>query len=85
MINVDFKPVTNETIRKCSCCGKMLNINDFKKCGIGHKKICIECENKTNGTSYKFKDFQSRELIEELRARGYKGTLTKTIVKSIKL
>lgn len=77
---------TTET-RKCSCCGKILPIDAFKLCKGGARRHtkCMTCEQQASGISEKFKDFTSRELMEELRNRGYKGTLIFTRVEEIKL
>ena len=67
-----------ETIQQkkiCKCCGKELPITMFNRKGPGYRNICMSCERDKIGVSDKFKDFTSRELIEELRSRGYKGTL----------
>lgn len=45
----------------------------------------MECEKRETGSTDRFKDFTSRELIEELKARGYEGQLTKKIVETVKL
>ena len=67
--------ITTNNKKKCKCCGKELPITMFNRRGPGYRHICISCERGESGVSDKFKDFTSRELIEELRSRGYKGTL----------
>ena len=77
-------PVAAKT-QKCKCCGRILPIEEFNKKGVGYRKTCKSCLRKETGASEKFKDVLSRELIEELKARGYEGTLKKTVVEEIKL
>lgn len=67
--------VTINNKKKCKCCGKELPLDDFRKYANGHRNICINCERKKKGVSDKFKDFTSRELREELQARGFHGKL----------
>ena len=55
----------------------------FNKRGIGYRNICIVCERGDNGASEKFKQFTSRELMEELRIRGFKGTFKRMTVEEI--
>ena len=70
-----------EESRKCRICGKILPISKFERFGKrGYHTACKACEGKDYGTDEKFKDFTSRELILELRARGYKGKLQKITV-----
>lgn len=67
-----------ETIKEkktCKCCGKELPITYFKRQAKGYRKICMACQRKNNGASEKFKEYSSRELMEELQARGFKGQL----------
>lgn len=82
---IKVSPVVTSNTKKCSCCGKTLPLDEFQKKGIGYRTICNSCLRKESGASDKFKDFTSRELIDELKARGYEGTLTKTIVETINL
>lgn len=78
----------------CRICGEEKPINDFSKNNQykdGHDTRCKCCLNEYHKSLPKkhkaiagnpaLADFTPRELIEELRARGYKGTLefTKTI------
>ncbi len=71
-------------IRKCKCCGKELPITEFNHYRPNNYRwICKSCEKVDIPKNDKFKDVTSRELILELRARGYRGKLTKTITKDI--
>nr|DAG96222.1 MAG TPA: restriction endonuclease [Crassvirales sp.] len=87
--NINEKPlatiITTSNKKKCKCCGKELPLSYFRKYAQGYRSICIACERKENGVSEKFKEFTSRELIEELRSRGYKGELKYVKVETFKL
>lgn len=85
MCEISVKPVYTGETKKCSCCGKELPITNFKKRGTGYRNICNECLKRETGATDKFKDFTSRELVDELKARGYEGTLQKKVVEIIKL
>ena len=82
---IGVKPVITKESKKCSCCGKILPIEDFEVYGKGHRSICRNCRRVENGATEKFKDFTSRELIDELISRGYKGELKKVIIENVKL
>ena len=69
--------------KTCKCCGKELHITMFNKRGTGHRNICISCERADSGASDKFKEYTSRELMEELRSRGFKGTFKRMKVETI--
>lgn len=85
MCNITTTPVFTAETKQCKCCGKELPLSHFKKRGTGYRNICIECEKRESGATDKFKDFTSRELIDELKARGYEGQLTKKVIETIKL
>ena len=74
---------TTQQKKVCKCCGKELPITMFNKRGPGYRSICISCERGENGASEKFKQFTSRELMEELRSRGFKGTFKRMKVETI--
>lgn len=67
--------VTTNNKKICKCCGKELPLNNFRKYAQGYRTVCMTCEREKKGISDKFKNFTSRELLEELRSRGFKGTL----------
>lgn len=70
-----------EETRKCKVCGKILPISKFDRFGKrGYHKTCKTCEGKEYNNDERFKDVSSRDLIIELRARGYKGKLQKITV-----
>ncbi len=85
MCHIDVKPEYTGQTKKCKCCGKELPLTHFKKRGTGYRNICMKCEKREAGATDKFKEFTSRELIDELKARGYEGTITKKVVETIKL
>lgn len=77
--NITTTPV--EETRKCRICGKVLPISKFERFGKrGYHTACKACEGKDCGTDERFKDITSRDLILELRARGYKGKLQKVTI-----
>ena len=70
-----------EETLKCSVCGKILPVSKFDIFAKrGYHTARKACEDKDYGTDERFKDVSSRELILELRARGYKGKLQKITV-----
>ena len=77
--NLTTSPV--EETRKCRICGKILPVSKFDRFGKrGYHTACRACEGKDYSTDERFKDVTSRDLILELRARGYKGKLQKISV-----
>lgn len=78
----------------CAKCGKELPVELFNKSNKtedGYSQKCKDCDNRTNGTkrvkypdgNLLLKDFTPRELIAELRVRGYHGELT--FIQKVKL
>lgn len=78
------------TLKTCARCGRDLPFTEFrsdKRRADGLYTICKTCQSGggilTAKTNPALEKFTPRELIEELRARGYKGELQYT--KIIKL
>lgn len=85
----------NTSAKQCSICKQTLTLDNFRKVRLssdGYASYCKHCakskraKKKSNeiikgGGNPALIAFTPRELIEELRFRGYKGTLeyTKTI------
>lgn len=79
-------PITTpiEETQKCMVCGKILPVSKFERyTKRGYHTARKACEDKEYSQDEKFKDFTSRELILELRARGYRGKLQKVTVDEI--
>lgn len=74
-----------EEKRYCRKCKQYLPISYFEKYGVGIRHICKACQHNIKNPSEKFIDFTSRELIEELRRRGYRGKLTYTEITEVKV
>lgn len=80
--------------KKCKECGKLLTLDHFRLTPLsadGHAGICKECARykrqqkkdefvptPSGGGNLELAKFTPRELIEELRSRGYSGKLTIT-------
>lgn len=84
MYQEEIKHEVAET-KKCAICGEVLPLDMFLKRDAGRENVCISCKRKQNGKSEALAQFTPRELIEELKARGYKGKLTYTIVKTLNI
>lgn len=85
---------TTNQAKTCKECGKLLTLDHFRLTPLsadGHANICKECAKRkrqqkkdefvptpSGGGNPALKDFTPRELIEELRSRGYSGKLTIT-------
>ena len=64
--------------KRCKSCGQLLPIIAFKtdpRSKDGYCHICNACKAKGKEGNPKLAEFTPRELMEELRARGYHGTL----------
>lgn len=62
----------------CTCCGNELPVTAFNKHGRskdGYATICRACKTKVKDGNSELSKFTPRELIEELRVRGYHDTL----------
>ena len=64
--------------KRCKSCGQLLPIIAFKadpRSKDGHCHVCNACKAKGKEGNPKLAEFTPRELMEELSARGYHGTL----------
>ena len=86
-VELQKEDLGNPTVpmKKCKCCGELLPVENFAKYGTGHRAICEKCRRDKSGVTDRFKDFTSRELIAELKSRGYRGNLTRIVTETIKL
>lgn len=83
-LNISNDATKEITTRICKCCGRELPISDFSHYSKDKIRwVCKRCMNDDIPTNPKFKDVTSRELVLELRARGYRGKLTKTVTKDL--
>lgn len=70
--------LTSET-KKCKKCGRILPFAAFKrnyKSKDGYAYICKQCGSHTIHTNETLAEFTPKQLMDELAARGYHGTLT---------
>lgn len=87
---------SDQKTKVCKKCGRELPLTMFNKgkSSDGKDSYCKQCRNEVSRAYYKLKKlrqgnplnpdlegFTPQQLITELRARGYEGTLTYTEVK----
>ena len=86
-----------ETVKTCKCCGRTLDISNFKKGRWGYVSVCMDCDKQHRAENRQARidkakqkvedmraetrqlclaDFTPRELMEELKRRGYEGKLS---------
>ena len=75
-------------MKRCGKCGRDLPESEFyrkEKSPDGLQSYCKTCQSlssrgikKNGGGNHELSNFTPRQLIEELRARGYKGKLIYT-------
>lgn len=61
--------------KKCKCCGRVLDVSEFRTYSKGYRNICKHCEYKNRGISEEFAKYEDKDLINELRSRGWSGKL----------
>ena len=82
-------PVQEEpTTHVCKKCGRELPISEFTRNRHGITSVCKECRRSPRAAIYRtgekplavsIESFGDETLMQELRDRGWKGTLTKQI------
>lgn len=68
----------NATTKKCNSCGIYKSFDAFRKDARskdGHCKICDACKAKIKDGNPELSEFTPKELMDELRCRGYSGVL----------
>lgn len=85
-------PVQEEpTTQVCKKCGRELPISEFTRNRYGITAVCKKCR-RPNASAYRIGEkplavsveaFGDETLMQELRDRGWKGTLTKQITKEL--
>lgn len=69
--------ITDNSVKRiCKQCGQELPLTAFDKYRGKYRTICRKCLNANKSSNPKFENVTSRELIEELRFRGYRGELS---------
>ena len=81
-----------EKTKKCVHCGKIKPVTEFNKHQYskdGLQSYCKECQHNYKYGSNKnkvrliLKDITDADLLQELKARGYSGNLTKSVNVSV--
>lgn len=71
----EFFERKEEKTKICHCCKQARPISDFGTYGGKTHRVCNECLRQKSGASEKFSQYTTRELLDELKARGWRGQL----------
>ena len=95
---LNIKEMEANQTKTCPKCGRTLSVDNFyssKNSKDGFRTYCKECYNKqtqlnrikkiTTAPNPALEEFTPQELISELRARGYTGSLSYTEIKVHKI
>ncbi len=92
---VSASGTSEESTKVCVGCGRELPLSAFhkhNKSEDGHTALCKECSSrrttkaiKKNSKSNPLAQFTARELMRELKLRGYEGTLEYVTVQKINI
>ena len=95
-----------QILKKCRCCGRELQMSNFKKGRWGYVSVCNQCDKQHRAEKRQVRideqkqkvedmraetrqlclaDFEPRELMAELKRRGYEGKLVYTETHTIDL
>lgn len=92
---VEAHPSVSGSVKRCSCCGRVLPVSQFwrdssRSDGLSNK--CVECEHekaeerrRRKAVSTLLPEISDDELIEEMKRRGFRGTLERITTKGVTL
>lgn len=78
--------MAEEGFKVCKSCKRELPLNTFahrSNSKDGYSNVCKECKTKFKGGNSELAKFTPRELMDELKVRGYKGELKYVTVHTI--
>ena len=59
-----------ETVKTCKCCGRTLNISNFKKGRWGYVSVCNECDKQHRAENRQARIDKAKQKVEDVRAEN---------------